>query len=67
MISLDTLRLLNELLTSASVNVGSDDFEETSKRLSKAKRELGKELARAEKVEPKTPKPSSTRKRAKRK
>jgi hypothetical protein len=48
MLSLDTLRLLSEILGTASVNVGSADFEETAPKLIAAKRELAAELQEAE-------------------
>jgi dsDNA-binding SOS-regulon protein len=63
MISLESLELLDEMLSSASVSVGADGFEETSRNLAKAKRELQKELSHTRKLKPKKPKKSSTKKR----
>jgi hypothetical protein len=62
-LSLPTLRILSEILNTAQVNVGGEEFEENAPKLATAKRELRRELALREKVEPKKPKRSSTRKR----
>jgi hypothetical protein len=48
MLSTDTLRLLSDILNRASVNVGSDDFEEMAPKLLAAKNELASELREAE-------------------
>lgn len=62
-LSLNTLKILQELLNSAQIGVGGEDFEENAPKLAAAKKELRRELALREKVEPKKPKPSSTKKR----
>jgi hypothetical protein len=66
-LQLDTLELLNELLLGSQIHVGGENFEENAPKIARAKKELRREIQLRQKVAPKKPKASATKKRPKRK